>query len=381
MRPTSVITSMLLLALLAGCAATNPTTIPVKTTTTGAAAVDLNDPATQAALGSPPPDGVVWERSVGDLTVLGLTAAADPGEMTLLTTALTDVPAPLLAHGTPRFLVRVADIAGAETLTSAVTLTLGPDIYLLDRTFTGRDRPISRLDLTYALAHELAHVAQWFSLDDDYVRGATAGRISNIQLDAGSSVVRDFATAVDWIDESQDADQPDWQPTGGPAPTAYAGTNPVEDLAESVALVTVGRGNWIDQTRLDWITNWLGVSEEDLSAGNPWVPAGSEEVLPTNPLFDESLAADLAESMGAVHIEPASFVLPPTDGPTLVGEIQQQLGERGLAGTFGSVAAEGFPRYRGTFAGDDGVVFLVELWDLTLAAEGEEAVLTYVAIW
>jgi hypothetical protein len=372
---------MLVLALLTGCAATTQTTIPVKTTTTGAAPIDLNDPATQAALGSPPPDGVVWERSVGDLTVLGLTAAADPGEMTLLTTALTDIPAPLLAHGTPRFLVRIADIAGAETLTSAVTLTLGPDIYLLDRTFTGRDRPISRLDLTYALAHELAHVAQWFALDDDYVRGAIAGRISNIQLDAGSSVVRDFATAVDWIDESQDADQPDWQPTGGPAPTAYAGTNPIEDLAETVALMTVGRSNWVDQTRLDWITNWLGASVEDLSVGMPWVPSGSEEVLPSNPLFDESLAADLAVSTGAEHIEPASFVLPPTDRPTLVDEIQQQLTERGLEGTLGSVTTDGLPRYRGTFIRDKGVVFLVELWDLARADGGEDAVLTYVAIW
>ncbi len=372
---------MLLLAFLTGCAATNQTTIPVKTTTTGPAAIDLNDPATQAALGSPPPDGVVWERSVGGLTVLGRTPAADPGEMTLLTAALSDVPAPLLAYGPPRFLVRVADIAGAETLTSAVTLTFGPDVYLLDRTFTGRDRPISRLDLTYALAHELAHVAQWFALDDDYVRRAIAGRIQNVQLAPASSVVRDYAAAIGWVDESSDPDQPDWRPTGEPAPTAYAGANPVEDLAETVALVTVGRSNWVDQTRLDWVTNWLGVSVEDLSAGMPWIPAGSEEVLPSNPLFDESLAADLAVSTGAEHIEPASFVLPPTDGPRLVDEIQQQLGERGLEGTFGSVTADGFPSYRGSFNRADGVVFLVELWDLTRADEGEDMVLTYVAIW
>jgi len=372
---------MLLLAFLTGCAATNSTTIPVKTTATGAAAVDLNDPATQAALGSPPPDGVVWERSVGGLTVLGRTPAADPGELTLLAAALSDVPAPLLAHGPPRFLVRVADIAGAETLTSAVTLTFGPDVYLLDRTFSSRDRPISRLDLAYALAHELAHVAQWFALDDDYVRRAVAGRLPSVQLGPASNVVRDYAAAIGWVDESTDPDRPDWRPTGEPAPTAYAGTNPVEDLAETVALITVGRSNWVDQTRLDWITTWLGVSAEDLSEAMPWIPAGSEEVLPSSPLFDESLAADLALSTGAEHIEPASFVVAPTDVPTLVDEIRQQLGERGLEGTFGSVTNEGFPRYMGTFNRPDGVVFLVELWDLTRADQGEDAVLTYVAIW
>lgn len=380
MRPTSVLKICALLAVIAGCSTSQPSTGPADSAIT-VISVDLDDPATQRALGSPPPEGIVWQRSAGELTIVGRTAAAEPEEIELVDGALSDLPASLLAAAEPRFVVRVANVAGAETLAAAVTVTFGPDIYLLDRTFGDGTRKTSRLDLTYAFAHELAHVGQWKALDPAHVNRVLSGQIPGVRLEAGSSLVRDFAVAVGWIDESTDPDQPAWRLARGASPTPYGATSPVEDLADTVALAAVGRTNWIDEARLTWIGNWLKTNTGALAEGMPWIPVGAEEVYSPTPLFDESLAARLAADRAAAHIEPASFVLSNPLIADAVEGVETQLRRRGLEGTLGLIGNSSFPRYQGTFVRPDGVVFLVELWDFTETGEDNEAVLTYVVIW
>ena len=380
MRSTSVFTTCLLLAALAGCSSTDQT-VTTQDSTTAPPAVDLTDASTQTALGSPPPDGIVWERLAGVAIIVGQTTAAIPTEIDQIGVALSDIPAGLLAVAEPRHIVRVPDIGGAEAVAGAVTVTYGPDIYLLDRTFADGDRTTSRIDLTFALAHELAHVGQWFALDDSYVSRALAGQVPSVQLAAGSSAVRQWAAAVGWVDTSTDPDQPDWRLDRGVAPTAYGATSPVEDLADTIALTAIGRANWLDEERLTWVTTRLSASTEQLSAGMPWVPFGAEEVRSPTPLFDEDLANHLAAEQEAGHIEPASFVLLDPDLEQVATEVEEQLRRRGLTGTLGSVGGSTSPRLEGTFARDDGTTFLVELWDLTDIGDENEVVLTYVHIW
>jgi hypothetical protein len=368
-----------MLAALTGCSATVE---PASSSTTAATLTfDLTDPATQRSLGSPEPEGIVWQRLAGDLTVVGLTAEAVPQEIDLLNAAFSDLPAGLLAAAEPRLLVRAAQAGGAEDLAGAVTVTFGPDIYLLDRTFSNGGSPTSRCDLAYALAHELVHVAQWFSLEDAYVGRALAGDVTSIQLAAGSELVRDYAAAVGWSDASSNPDEPSWELGSGQPPTPYGLTNPAEDLADSVALAATGRTNWLDQARLNWITTWLNTSEGELSAGLPWVPEGAEEITSATPLFDERLAGDLAVERQAGHIEALSSVLTAPDAASVVGELESQLRRRGLQGSIMLIDESSSPRYRGTFARADGVVYMVELWETADSEDGTEVVLTYVTIW
>ena len=368
-----------MLAAMTGCSSTVEPAISSTTTTT--MTVDLNDPATQRSLGSPELEGIVWQRLAGEVTIVGLTADAVPQEIDLVNAAFSDLPAGLLAVAEPRLLVRAADAGGAEDLAGAVTVTFGPDIYLLDRTFSNGGSPTSRFDLAYALAHELVHVAQWFSLEDAYVGRALAGDVTSIQLTAGSALVRDYAAAVGWADASSNPDEPSWQLSSGIAPTPYGLSNPAEDLADSVALALTGRANWLDEARLSWITTWLNTSEDELSAGLPWVPVGAEEIVSATPLFDERLAGDLAAERNSDHVEALSYVLTAPDAASVVAGLESELRQRGLQGSLINVEGSSLPRHRGTFARPDGLVFMVELWETTDSEDKNEVVLTYVTIW
>ena len=379
MRPTYLILLLLPLLTVSAC---GPATVPDGTTTPSTPGrIDLTDPATQSALGSPAPADIVWQRTVDGITVFGQTSSADPVEMDLLAAAAADLPPALKAAVEPRSLVRVRDVTGAEDLSSAVTVSVGPDIFLLDRTFSTERGLTSKLDLTYALAHEFAHIAQWFTLDDSYVQGVLSGRIEQVRLGAGATLVHQFAEMTGWVNRSTDPLETDWQLTEGTGPSDYASSSPVEDLAETVALAAVGRGNWLGELREAWISDWLGVSQDSLSRGKPWLPAGSLEVQPTEPLFDKLVAADLAASLGKDHIEPASFIVPGFTMPELARQVQGHLDGRDLTGTLGTVESTGSLRFQGSFRGIEGGEFLVDVRTVTGPDNEEDVVLTYVAIW
>ncbi len=143
-----------------------------------------------------------------------------------------------------------------------------------------------------------------------------------------------------------------------------------------MALAVTGRADWLDGPRLQWVENWLDTPEERLSAGRPWLPPGAEEILSASPLYDEEAAEAIAAARGATHVEPSSFVIEDVDIATLTTELTNRLRDRGLEGTLGTAAGDEFPRYQGSFVRADGVVLMVEVWDLEA-----ETVLTYVVIW
>jgi hypothetical protein len=231
-------------------------------------------------------------------------------------------------------------------------------------------------------------VAQWQQLDQAYIRAALAGEVAQVEPAAGSTLVRAYAEAVGWVDTAADPLAPVWHiDTPERAPTTYGATGPAEDFAEALAMILIGRANWLDPDRVTWMTDWLGTTAEELSEGKPWSPAGSAEVISPSPVYDEELAASLARDRGAGHIEPLYFALAndTPDAGRLATQVAQALTGRRLTGSMDPVPDDRLPRFQGVFERTDGVVMLVELWDFRHAggfvSQPDDAVLTYVVIW
>ena len=357
---------------------------PLASTITGAPEIDLEDPDLQARLGSPPFEDVRWKRTVGGLTLLGATSSADQGELELLAAALDDIPAALLEAGSPRNLIRIESASGAEAIGQAVAFTKGPDIYLVDRTFFPNDQATTRLELTRALVHEFAHVAQYRALTDTYVQAAMAGEVDQVDPASGSTLVQSFAASIGWIDQSSDPLEASWfLPTSIGAASDYGRTGAGEDMAEAVSMVVVGRSNWIPSTHTRWVEQWLGTGTATLANGKPWAPAGSRDVLSKDPLYDEAALNGIALRFD--HIEPLYFSLPDGVAPhtQLAAEIQIRLLERRMSGALSLTDDDRLPHYTGLFTRQDGVSVWVELWDFREATgfKPTDPILTYVVLW
>ena len=374
--------------MLQACGSISPSgTSPAGSETTASAATaptDLNDPEVLARLGSPPLEDVFWKRTVGGLTLLGATGSADPAELELIGGALEEIPEALAGPALPRNLIRIGSVGGEEAVGKAVAFTKGPDIYLVDRTFAPNGDSTTRMELTRALIHELAHVAQYRSLDDAYVEAALMGEVENVDPAAGSTLVRSFAASVGWIDQNADPLEASWLlPSSIEASSDYGRTGAGEDMAEAVSMVVLGRSNWIPAAHTRWVEQWLGTGATALARGKPWAPAGSREVLSKDPLFDEAALAGIVLRFD--HVEPLYFNLPDDVAPheQLAAEIQQRLLERRLSGVLALTADARLPRYAGLFTRTDGVNLWVELWDFRHATGFKTAdpILTYVVLW
>jgi len=374
--------------MLQACGSISPSgTSPTGSETTASAATaptDLNDPEVLARLGSPPLEDVFWKRTVGGLTLLGATGSADPAELELIGGALEEIPEALAGPALPRNLIRIGSVGGEEAVGKAVAFTKGPDIYLVDRTFAPNGDSTTRMELTRALIHELAHVAQYRSLDDAYVEAALMGEVENVDPAAGSTLVRSFAASVGWIDQNADPLEASWLlPSSIEASSDYGRTGAGEDMAEAVSMVVLGRSNWIPAAHTRWVEQWLGTGATALARGKPWAPAGSREVLSKDPLFDEAALAGIVLRFD--HVEPLYFNLPDDVAPheQLAAEIQQRLLERRLSGVLALTADARLPRYAGLFTRTDGVNLWVELWDFRHATGFKTAdpILTYVVLW
>lgn len=359
---------------------------PGSDTTTGTQPpeIDLTDPELPTRLGSPPFEDVVWQRTVGGVTVLGGTASADPGELELIAGALEEVPAVLADLALPRNLIRIRSVDGEEAVGKAVAFTQGPDIYLVDKTFAPNGDAATRMDLTRALLHELAHVAQFSTLDEAYVEAALQGKVDQVEPASGSKLVRSFADAVGWIDQNPDPLEASWLlPSSIATSTDYGRTGAGEDMAEAVSMVVLGRSNWIPGTHTRWVEQWLRTDATRLAEGKPWAPAGSREVLSRDPLYDEAALTGIA--MRFDHIEPLYFSLPDDVAPhqQLAAEVQQRLLDRRLSGVLARTDDDRLPRYAGLFSRTDGVSFWVELWDFRAAGgfKAADPILTYVVLW
>lgn len=365
------------LLLLAACGSAAPTiTTGASTDTTPdvtAVQVDLADDELLAELGAPRPEGARWLRPIEGTELIGTTESVDPNELRLLDEAMRLLPARL--GPLPRSIVRTPTSPPVPGRSDPSAVAVGPDIYLFDDTFERDGLPIGPLGLARILSHEIVHIAQFETLDPFHV-GDVLELGAAVDL-TRSTLVDDFTQATGWevVDDA-------WQAPPSTA-TAYGGTNPLEDMAEAVSLVVTGLGDSVPTAQRDWVTGWLGADADDLAAGMPWAPAGSEEVLSASPLYDEDAVTAIP---GEVR-EYVVYALPidARDGATLAADTQERLRSRGLEGTLGEVADERIARWSGRFDRLDGVVVWTELWDFRDApgfTDGPDGpVLSYVLIW
>ena len=370
-----------LLTLSACVTGTVPEAEPGVTSTTELIAADLTDPSVAAELGSPPFSEIGWQRIVGPYTVVGDTQLPDATQLTLMEAAVSDLP-PFLGI-TPRNLIRTSVLPNNIVPISehAVAAAAGPDIYLLDPVFA-IDGSTTRIDLTYAIMHELVHVSQWYSLDPAYTNAALRGEFDRLDLTIGSLDVAAFARATGWMEEPDGS----WSLDPNSRPVSdYAMTGPVEDMAETVAWAVVGRTDWLDADHQTWLESWIDVPLTTLATGMPWSPTGSSELFSASPLFDEVALRAAAAARRATHIEPTYFLLPNDidQASSFSAVVTEHLTARQLTGSLELVTDDRLPRYSGLFERSDGVAFWVELWDFrgTDISEIDSPVLAYVALW
>ena len=343
----------------------------------------IDDPETLDLLGVDEPEAV-WRRTVLGVEVLGADGRADPGELALIDGALREIPRAFLDGIGLRFLVRTSTLQDATLHPATAAFARGPDVYLLDRTFSEPRAGATRLGLARVLAHEMAHIAQFDALAPEYIEAVLDGELDITDTGAGSTLVAEFAAAVGWRNDSTDPLRPAWRLTGDPGGTTeYGTTSPEEDMAESLAMIAVGRSELISADRVRWIEQWLGIRANDIGGGKPYAPAGSFEVFFRDPVYDEAEVAALR----AAHAEAIYFQLPP-DLPAaerLARDVSGELRRRGLVGQLQLVDDTRLPRYSGLFNRTDGVRYWVELWDFRQGAGFVSApnapVLSYVMLW
>ncbi|MDH3308104.1 MAG: hypothetical protein OEO77_11375 [Acidimicrobiia bacterium] len=374
MKYLILITSIVLIGACSGSAPATPTS-PV-TASSVARSVDLTDPAVAADLGSPPFAPVAWQRFIGPWTAVGDGAVPGPNELALMQAAATDLPAALSIE--PRQIVRTSSVTVPEghPATGAVAASRGPDIYLLDGVFAGA-RMAPRLDILLALSHELVHVAQWYELDPDYITAALDGRVQTLRLVDGSTLVEEWAAATGWTDTDPDPFVADWTLVGDSRPpTAYARTDPAEDMADSVSMAVIGRGDELDDARRIWVEQWLGTDLDTVAAGQPWAPAGAASVTSEAALYDTDAVLSLMADRS--RIDQVAFELPGEFGDL---EATAALVEEGLArhGLVGSLTGDDTLR-SGRFDRQDGSTLRVEVRDLR-ASGATGLLLVYVLIW
>jgi len=346
---------------------------------------DLTDPVTLDRLGVDPLEDVTWRRTILGIEVVGMTDHPDPEELARIEGAIAEVPAAVWEAVPLRSIVRVSDLAGTNLHPATTAYTRGPDIYFLDRTFTEQNAGSTRQKLARVLIHELAHVAQFASLDPAYVDAILAGEITSTDTSDGSTLVDEFAAAAGWQDRSTETFAPDWDlpPRAAAGATAYGTTSPDEDMAEALAQTTMGLGDSLSTERRRWVERWLATSSDELAAGKPWIPSGATELNFVQPVYDENEVA--RQTVG--HAEPAYYELPADSAApaALAQRISAELRLRGMVGALERHDDPRLPRYAGRFVRRDRTAFWVELWDfrdtLAFSTKPDGPVLTYVQLW
>ena len=343
----------------------------------------IDDPATLDRLGIEEP-GAVWRRTVAGIEVLGTEGRADSRELELIEGALREIPRSFIDGLGLRFIVRSSTVQDRDLHPATAAFARGPDVYLLDRTFTERRAGATRLGLARVLVHELAHIAQFDALAPEYIAAVLDGTLDITDTGAGSTLVADFADAIGWRNNSTQEFLPAWR-LAGPASgtTEYGATGPEEDMAESLAMVAVGRPELISTDRVRWVEQWLGVRANAFGSGKPYAPAGSVEVFFRDAVYDETQVAALR----AAHVEPTYFQLPAGQpvAERLARDVSGELRRRSLTGNLEPVDDPRLLRYAGLFNRTDGVRFWVELWDFReatgFASAPNTPMLSYVMLW
>ena len=220
-----------------------------------------------------------WRREVSGVTIAGAETSPDRDELALIGAGLDELPASLLEEAGLGLIYRLRDGA-IEVEEQTLAFSRGPDIFLIDRTFSS-DPTV--FDMAALLAHELAHVLQFnrLTLDDvDAIKG-----VEDADPIAGSGFVREFAATGGWIDRSSDPGSPAWVLPDATGTTAYGATSPEEDMAESISLILTGRVAEVSGDRVTWLEEVLGVDGSVFTAGKLFVPEDAERIDPSQPLF------------------------------------------------------------------------------------------------
>ncbi|GBE25027.1 MAG TPA: hypothetical protein ENG98_00555 [Actinobacteria bacterium] len=297
------------------------------------------------------PAQIDWTRTVAGYPISGSGRTINLDELDLVTSGFGLIPQALLDKASPEALFRVAD--GDEVSSLASAYSKGFDIYLIDHTFEVADTAVVMQSI---LAHELVHVAQFAGLVDESQATDFVPRDNAI---GGSALVRDFASAVGWSSYIE-GDTLIWTLADPRGATEYGRSDPVEDMADSVAAVITGAEDSISRSRVDWILNWLGSDLATLTRGAPWIPANAENSTSTDPLF----SVELARRSGIIDPSPTYYVwdINSTSIEHLAGLVRQGLATHGWTGSFTSIDDPSIPRVAGLFSIGARTMW-VELWD------------------
>lgn len=363
----------ILILLILVASACNSLDLPVLDPTGGPqVAIDLSDTEQMTLLGSPEPTGIQWQRTIAGFTVLGQTAAPDAEELAVLSIALNHLPESL--PNQVRFFVRAKDsrdLVSGDPFAAAQ----GPDIYLFDASFSRKLSPA--FSLRRAIIHELVHVEQFAELDPSHVGSLLAGQEDNVQL-TKSLLIPEFAALTGWTDAGGR-----WE-LSGPAANEYGTTSPTEDMAEAVAKALVGEADQLPAGHRRAVSDWLGVTDADLSRGTPWVPAEAEEVSIQSDLFDQEAVLRIA---GTRRYDIISFTLPEAsaEASALAEDVERALRQNGFSGDLLLVNDTSILRYEGQFLLRNGTIVWTEIRDFRDApgfSNGpKQPVLIYVIVW
>lgn len=304
-------------------------------------------------LGIAEPGPVAWTDEIDGIPIVGIDVPMDRNELEVLRQAWLEVPERLQDRAEVRQFVRTRRLVEDNHVRpEALAFARGPDIWLVDASFDTTDL----VELATILAHELAHVAQFRSIDSDTL-DAMEQHEAGLDLNSVPLVV-EFANSIGWQRQTT-ADGTVWVLSAGAGSTAYGLTDPAEDMAESVARTLDGRTTDITSTRVEWVADWLDTSVSDLVAGKPWFPFGTVAVSSDQPLYSVSLAPTPAP--GSDPIYRAASASSPMASLSL--ETEANLSARGFTGDIAPVAASGPERHAGLMT--SGVrTFWVELVDL-----------------
>jgi hypothetical protein len=297
------------------------------------------------------PAQIDWTRTVAGYSISGSGRTINLDELNLVAAGFGLIPQALLDKASPEALFRVGE--GEEVSTLASAYSKGFDIYLIDHTFEVADTPVV---MQLILAHELVHVAQFAGLVDE---SKAADFVPTDNAIGESALVKDFASATGWSSYIE-GDTLIWTLAEPGGTTEYGRSDPVEDMADSVAAVITGAEDSISRSRVDWIIDWLDSDLATLTRGAPWIPPNAENSTSTDPLF----AVELARQSGIIDPSPAYYVwdIDSTSIEHLAGLVQQGLATHGWTGSFTAIDDPSIPRVAGLFSIGTRTMW-VEVWD------------------
>ncbi|MBT8197411.1 MAG: hypothetical protein HKN01_12275 [Acidimicrobiia bacterium] len=340
----------------------------------------LDDPELLDRIGVETPTDIVWTRTIDGIEVAGTTRAADPAELSVLTRALAEVPDALVSAADVRTIYRITDAAEEDLEPTTLAFARGPDLYVLDATFAGiYGEGVGPMEMARVLSHELAHVAQFRRLtaDDAGLILESPTDVDPLQL---AESTRDFAAATGWRDGGSDPRSPSWVLPSPGGTTAYGATEPEEDLAEAVSMVSMGWATQLSADRVAWVEDWLDLDADRVATGKPYIPAGAIPTSSETDLYDTRTVSGFA----ARNPEPLYWVALGADFDSTRAEIGAALAERGVAGAFEPIEIGTVPREGGRFGRPDGVSYWVEVWDFSgsaISGAPDGLVITYVVLW